>query len=341
LPFWSKWNADIKAAAPSNFMSLGELLDGDPSLVAKAWRGGGFTSMFDFPLAFAMGDVFCRGESPSKLAAVLTNDRRYPDPSKLVTLLDNHDLPRIMSVCGGNVDKVRAALAFMFTTRGLPSIIWGTEIGMEGSKEPENRKSMIFSEHPLKNEIAFWLQARAKNPALADGIEVVLAASSEGVVLGRIASSQIALVVVGREGGVRPSFSAGRWAEASKELVPPGGWKGSSMTVFVSEVNSDAYRGFQASHEPQWRTGVKRRSITFEGPAGTFVVGIGPELGDWNPAKALALPATVELPLGGAFEFKTIRREGERTLWESSANGTLFVEEAGKSRVVLQPSFPR
>ena len=78
------------AAATSSL--LGELLDGDPSVVARTWKDGGFDALFDFPLAFAIADVFCRGQSPARLAAVLTNDRRYPDASKLVTLLDNHDL---------------------------------------------------------------------------------------------------------------------------------------------------------------------------------------------------------------------------------------------------------
>ncbi len=340
LPFWTKWNAELKAAAPANFMLLGELLDGDPALVAQAWSSGGFTSMFDFPLGFAMGDVFCRGDSPAKLAAVLTNDRRYPDASKLVTLLDNHDLPRIMSVCGGDVDKVRAALAFMLTTRGVPSIIWGTEVGMEGPKEPDNRKSMTFTSHPLKGELAFWLDARKKNPALSDGVPVVLSATTEGVVLGRITGSQLAVIVVGRD-GVRPSFSAGPWADASKELVPPLGWTRPSIGVFVSAVKPGAYGALLAANEPQWRTGAKKRSITFEGPAGAFLVGSGPEFGDWNPAKALKLPVTVELPLGGAFEIKAIRREGEKTIWDSKANETLFVDEAGKGPVVLKPSFPR
>jgi len=321
-------------------MMLGELLDGDPSLVAQAWKGGGFTSMFDFPLGFAMGDVFCRQESPAKLAAVLTNDRRYPDPSQLVTLLDNHDLPRIASVCGGDVEKVRAALAFLLTARGVPSLIWGTEVGMEGPKEPDNRKSMTFTPHPLKAEIAFWLGARKANPALADGVPVVLSATSDGVVLGRVTDSQLAVVAVGRA-GVRPTFTAGPWVEATRELVPPGGWKRPSLGVFVSAVKPGAFAALEASSEPQWRTGAKKRAITFEGPAGALVVGSGPELGDWNPAKAVRLPATVELPLGGAFEFKAIRRDGDKTVWDSKANGALFVGEAGKGVVTLTPSFPR
>lgn len=341
LSFWSKWSADLRAVAPPGFMLLGELLDGDPSQLAKAWSGGGFTSMFDFPLGFAMGDVFCRGESPMKLAAVLTNDRRYPDPSKLVTLLDNHDLPRIAAVCGGDQEKVRAALAFLLTARGVPSLIWGTEVGQDGAKEPENRRSMTFTPHPLKADIAFWLAARRANPALADGVPVVLSAGVDGVVLGRVTSGQLAVILVGREGR-RPALPQGPWSAATKELVPPGGWKRSGLGVFVSELKPNAFAPLVAVTEPQWRKGARTRTVMFQGPPGSFVVGSGPELGDWTPARAVKLPATLELPVGGAFEFKAIRREGSTTTWDSKPNGALFVEEgSGPVGVGLNPAFGR
>jgi len=168
-------------------MLLGELLDGDPSLVAKTWREGHFTSMFDFPLAFAIADVFCRGESPAKLAAVLTNDRRYPDANALVTLVDNHDLPRIMSQCGGDVEKVKQALAFLIAMRGTPSIIWGTEVGFEGAKEPDNRKSMRFVEHPLEAHLTKWMKLRADSPALRDGVAFPVEVTKDRVVIARVA----------------------------------------------------------------------------------------------------------------------------------------------------------
>lgn len=181
LEFWAKFNGSF------DFMLLGELLDGDPGLVAKTWKEGRFTSMFDFPLGFAIADVFCRGESPSKLAAVLTNDRRYPDASALVTLVDNHDLPRILSQCGGDVGKVKQALSFLIAMRGTPSIIWGTEAGFEGAKEPDNRQSMRFVEHPLKEHIAKWMKLRADSFALREGAAVPIAVSKERVVIARIA----------------------------------------------------------------------------------------------------------------------------------------------------------
>lgn len=168
-------------------MLLGELLDGDPGTVAKTWREGRFTSMFDFPLGFAIADVFCRGESPAKLAAVLTNDRRYPDPASLVTLVDNHDLPRLMSQCGGDVEQVKQALAFLLSMRGVPSIIWGTEIGLDGAKEPDNRKSMKFVEHPLREHIAKWMKQRAESAAVREGVAIPVEVSRDRLVIARVA----------------------------------------------------------------------------------------------------------------------------------------------------------
>ena len=181
LEFWAKFNGSF------DVMLLGELLEGDPGTVARTWREGRFTSMFDFPLGFAIADVFCRGESPAKLAAVLTNDRRYPDASSLVTLVDNHDLPRILSQCGGDVEKVKQALAFLISMRGIPSIIWGTEVGFEGAKEPDNRQSMRFVDHPLREHIAKWMKQRAESAALREGVAVPVEVTKDRVVIARIA----------------------------------------------------------------------------------------------------------------------------------------------------------
>ena len=196
-------------------MLLGELLDGDPGLVAKTWRDGHFTSMFDFPLAFAIADVFCRGESPAKLAAVLTNDRRYPDATALVTLVDNHDLPRIMSQCGGDVEKVKQALAFLIAMRGTPSIIWGTEAGFDGAKEPDNRESMRFIDHPLRAHLTKWMKLRADSPALREGIAVPVEVTKDRVVIARVAPDGSTVNVKVEAGRVTLE-------ETAKAIIPRG-----------------------------------------------------------------------------------------------------------------------
>lgn len=266
-------------------MLLGELLDGDPGSVSRVWREGRFTAMFDFPLGFAIADVFCRGEPPAKLAAVLSNDRRYPDPSRLATLVDNHDLPRIITQCGGDLEKTKQALSFLLAMRGTPSLIWGTEVGLQGEKEPENRQSMRFSEHPLREHIAQWMQLRAQSLALKSGAALPVAVGPSSLVIARIAPDGTTVHVRVEDGKV--------------SLLPA---PHSSLALVE-----------------QWRTGSRKVQVTISGRG--LVVGSGPELGDWDRKKARALPLTLELPEWGVFEFKRII-DGD---WESGPNQVLFV----------------
>lgn len=279
IDFWADFNATIPG------WKLGELLDGNPGTIAKTWEAGRFDAMFDFPLSFAIVDVFCRGESPAKLAAVISNDRRYPDPSMLVTLVDNHDLPRLMSACGGDVSKVEQALSFMFAMRGVPSIIWGTEEGFAGAKEPENRASMKFEPHPLKGFIAAWMKRRAETPALREGAALPVEVDSKHIVIARIAPDGSTLHVRVENGQVSVAPAAD-----------------SSLSI-----------------QSQWRTGATKKTRVFPGPG--FLTGSGPEFGDWDREKAIPLPASVELPVYGAFEFKRIIN-GD---YEKGANHVLFV----------------
>ena len=69
-----------------------------------------------------------------------------------------------------------------------------------------------------------------------------------------------------------------------------------------------------------------KRQVRFTGPPGLFVVGSGPELGDWNPAKPVPLPATLELPVGGAFVFKGYQPAAPETeRWSKGEDQVLFV----------------
>lgn len=292
-------------------MQLGELLDGDPSIVARTWREGHFTSMFDFPLAFAMADVFCRDQSTAKLAAVLTNDRRYPDPSQLVTLVDNHDLPRIASLCGHDAKRIENALRFLLATRGIPSLTWGTEIGLDGEKEPETRKSMRFISTPVKAVITEALTQRADNPALRDGASTILAVDDKHLVVGRAHAAELSVIVVNQTGEAYSPALAAPWPSGS---FAPG--------VTVRNSNVGDFAALSKSLDGQWRTGAQKTRVTFNGTGGK-VVGSGNELGDWNPANAPHLPVTLELPVGGVFELKFISDSGA---WAEGDNHVVFVK---------------
>jgi alpha-amylase len=148
MAFWSRFNKTIKSRAKKDFLILGEVLHGDPGYVAPYTREGQFDTVFDFPMYFTMADVFARGQSMRKLGDRLRSDRAYKDASILSPFLDNHDVPRFLSTAGGDERKLRLALSFLFTMRGIPTMYYGTENGMKGAGEPENREDMQFGANP-------------------------------------------------------------------------------------------------------------------------------------------------------------------------------------------------
>jgi glycosidase len=87
-----------------------------------------------------------------KLGDRLRADRAYKDASLLSPFLDNHDVPRFMSTAGGDERKLRLALSFLFTMRGIPTMYYGTENAMVGAGEPENREDMKFCANPKLNQ---------------------------------------------------------------------------------------------------------------------------------------------------------------------------------------------
>ncbi len=90
-------------------------------------------SVTDFQIHFAVRDGFNSNfgweSGIMKLYYALSQDRLYSDPMKNVIFLDNHDLPRIYSILGEKPEHLKMAYAFLLTTRGIPQVYYGTELG--------------------------------------------------------------------------------------------------------------------------------------------------------------------------------------------------------------------
>lgn len=65
----------------------------------------------------------------------LAQDFLYPDPSRILTFLDNHDSDRFLAELPDDLGRWKQAQAFLLTSRGIPQIYYGTELLMHGSKE--------------------------------------------------------------------------------------------------------------------------------------------------------------------------------------------------------------
>lgn len=100
---------------------------------AYTWRPNGEPSdlaIIDF-FAMATFHLFEKGEGMSGVMAAARYDHLYSNPSTNVTFLDNHDFGPNNDWnrrFGNNAENLTAAMNFMFTWRGIPSVYYGTEI---------------------------------------------------------------------------------------------------------------------------------------------------------------------------------------------------------------------
>lgn len=105
-------------------------------------------SVTDFQLYYAIQDAlnqdFGWTEGSARLYYTLAKDILYRDASRNVTFLDNHDLSRIYSILGEDTDKLKMALGFLMTTRGIPSLYYGTEIGLKNFADPDGKVRQDF-----------------------------------------------------------------------------------------------------------------------------------------------------------------------------------------------------
>ena len=201
MGFWQEWCAAIHAYAATNgkpnFFMFGECFDGSDSKCGSytGTQGGGpfkMDSVLDFPLYFKVNSVFANANGNTKQIedrynAIAAN---Y-DPAahmRLVTFLDNHDLPRFLSPgkANNNTERLKVALAFLYTGRGIPCLYYGTEQAFNGETDPNDREDMFdgqFEQGPslgdnfnMTHPIFLWT-ARLNNfrrlyPALQTGSHV-------------------------------------------------------------------------------------------------------------------------------------------------------------------------
>jgi glycosidase len=73
--------------------------------------------------------------------------------------LGSHDTERIFSVFGGQMEKVKLAFFFQFSSPGAPSIYYGDEIGVEGGKDPDCRRAFPWDPAQWKADLQPWVRS--------------------------------------------------------------------------------------------------------------------------------------------------------------------------------------
>jgi glycosidase len=249
--FWSRWNAGLRRIYP-RLTTIGEVFHPDPS-VTSFFAGGqkrydgidsGVTTVFDYPMYFALRNVLLHGAPVGRLADILRHDSLYVRPDELVTFFGNHDVPRFASERGSSAEDLRLVFGLTLTLRGIPELYYGDEIGMTGGEDPDNRHDFPggWTEDPRnafmeagrtaeqQNLFAYvqtLLRLRREHPALTGGRLWDLASDESGYVFLREAEEERVMVAFNgaakaREFRVLLSGTAAQGSQGVKVLFGEG-----------------------------------------------------------------------------------------------------------------------
>lgn len=144
-------------SADTNFFIFGEVDNGSESVAGPytGTKAGGpyeFESTEDYPLYNDLNNVFATlSGNTAQIQNHYNNLQTYYDPgtwAQQVIFLDNQDNPRFLSTSEstGNTNALKIALAFLYSSPGIPSLYYGTEQGFDGTTDPDCREDMFAGE---------------------------------------------------------------------------------------------------------------------------------------------------------------------------------------------------
>ncbi|HSV85775.1 MAG TPA: glycoside hydrolase family 13 protein [Levilinea sp.] len=137
--FWAEFRHVVRAANPEAYL-VGEIWE-----VAPRWVGDHhFDGLMNYPLRTAVLELLSGRIKASAFADHVENLLTvYPRENvyALLNSLGTHDNVRIITTLGGNTKKVKLAYSFLFAYPGAPCIYYGDEIGLNGHKDPDCRRS--------------------------------------------------------------------------------------------------------------------------------------------------------------------------------------------------------
>jgi len=228
----SDWTCRIMNEYP-RFSIVGEEWSLNP-LITSYWQSGkrnhdGYTgclgSTMDFPLQSALIEALRQkdrtiwGKGLNMIYESMANDFIYAQPNKLLIFGDNHDMDRIYTQLGNDLDLTKMAIACLLTLRGIPQIYYGTEVLLHNSMHPgdhgyiradmpggwENDASNAFSKKGLTRDqiemqdymrrLLIW---RAQSSALSSGKTLHFAPFNDIYVYFRYTKDQKVMVILNR-----------------------------------------------------------------------------------------------------------------------------------------------
>jgi glycosidase len=196
ISFWKDFSKEIKEEK-HDFFLMG-IPKAGTSIDSNQFHAAGIDCIFDDTYSKTLRSAFATtDQSFSGIKANL--DKRKDDMSAVY--VDNENTTRFTKDI---VDKRQfpgsrwsTALAFIYTTPGIPVVYYGTEIALNGGKTPDNRREMNFrANKDLIDYITKLGELRNKLPSLTRGSMEMLVDKGGLAVYKRVYKGETAIIAI-------------------------------------------------------------------------------------------------------------------------------------------------
>ncbi|MCO7176738.1 glycoside hydrolase family 13 protein [Sporolactobacillus kofuensis] len=138
-------------------------------------EGGMLHGVMNYPFRSLIINLLTEKQSAREAArASFTLRANYPHDAFLANMnnMGTHDTERIFTMLGGDQKKMRLAIWMLMTLPGVPCVYYGDEAGVEGGKDPDNRRYYPWGRENKKiySEFQVSIQTRRVHPNLQKGL---------------------------------------------------------------------------------------------------------------------------------------------------------------------------
>jgi glycosidase len=223
VSFWEKFSHKVKETK-EDFYLIGEVWSDNPEYIAK-YDQAGIDGFVDYPLNEYLRAAFSKPDT--RMDFLFKNWERnkqtYEDPYLMGTFLDNHDTTRFTQdlVANNQTPGTRwnLALTYLYTTPGIPIVYYGSEIALNGGKDPDNRRLMNFrTDKVIIDYITKIGELRQQLPSLTRGTMEVLYEQEGMAVYKRVYQDEVSIIALNNTSKTQHVTLSSKDLESGKEL---------------------------------------------------------------------------------------------------------------------------
>jgi len=143
MDFWRQFRQEVKSLGEDRWI-LGEVwTDATPWLQGDQWDSAMNYRFRETALGFIATGRLTPSEAIDQLMSVHLG-YGAPVSRNLFNLLSSHDTPRFFTMCEGDRQLAHLGAFLQFTWVGAPSVYYGEELGMDGGRDPDNRRGIAW-----------------------------------------------------------------------------------------------------------------------------------------------------------------------------------------------------